>query len=72
MYIVSENRLNPLAFKRKRTVGRPRNIGPALTKSPSRLMMEPAYTFTGEEECEVEKEEEHSALILMREKEEDW
>ena len=43
-----------LAFKRKRTVGRPRNIGPTLTKSPPRLRVELAYIFTGEEETEVE------------------
>ena len=46
--------MNHLAFKRKRIVGRPRHIGPALIKSPPRLWVEPTYIFTGKEETEIE------------------
>ena len=46
--------MNHLAFKRKRTVGRPKHIGPALTKSLLRLWVEPTDIFTGKEETEIE------------------
>ena len=48
-------RLNPLAFKRKRTVERPRNLGPALTKTPPpAVRVQSNYVLNGDEETEIQ------------------
>ena len=47
-------RLSSVNFKRKRPVGRPRNIGPALSKTPPRIRKDLGYIVTGEEELEIQ------------------
>ena len=73
--------IDTVQFKRaKRPVGRPKNVGGALRKTPPRALPEPVYERTGYEEIEVQEavyleqesvflEEEQDAVFIEQEQE---